>query len=179
MPKITNTGCVQVYCGDGKGKTTAALGLMLRAVGRGWPVLLVQFLKSGPTGELVSLAKLEGVRVLRGEEPLGFTFRMTPEEKAHCRQIQQDLWQQMQQAVAEGTPRLVVLDEVFGAISTGMLEEAQLLSFLQNRPGSLEVVLTGRGPSPAVLEQADYVTEMRKIKHPFDQGLTAREGIEW
>ena len=179
METKENQGCVQIYCGDGKGKTTAALGPARRAAGHGWAVLVVQFLKSGPTGELESLAKLESVQVLRGTEPLGFTFRMTPEEKAHCRQVQQGLWQQMQQLLSQTQPRLLVLDEVFGAISTGMLDEAQLLSLLQNRPRALEVVLTGRGPSPAVQELADYITEMRKVKHPFDQGLSAREGIEW
>ena len=171
-----NRGLIHIYCGDGKGKTTAAVGLAVRAAGRDFRVTMVQFLKSTETGELNSLKKIEGIRLIRSEEALGFTFRMNEEQKRHAASVQQQLWEQA--LVASQSSDLLILDEVMAALSSGMISEEQVLDFLDKKPIELEVVLTGRNPPKAVLERADYVSEMKKIRHPFDSGIPARKGIE-
>ena len=148
---------IHIYCGDGKGKTTAAMGLAVRAAGHGRRVAVAQFLKSGKSGEREILASLPGVELLPIPEEMKFTFRMTPEEKA-----------------AEA-----VLDELCAARSTGMLELSWVLEQLDACPEGLEVVVTGRNPPSELEERAAYITEMKKHKHPFDAGLPAREGVEW
>ena len=159
-------GLVHLYCGDGKGKTTAAIGLCVRAAGRGLRVLLVQFLKGNPTGELAILDKLEQVTVLRQTEQLGFTFRMNEQQKQHAAQIQQQLFEQAR------------LDEVMAAINTGMLSVQQVAELIEHRPPQLELVMTGRNPPQQLVELSDYVSQIEKKKHPFDNGIPARDGIE-
>ena len=171
-----NRGLIHVYCGDGKGKTTAAVGLAVRAAGRNFRVTMVQFLKSTDTGELNSLKKIGGIRLIRSHEALGFTFRMNEEQKRHAAAVQQQLWEQALAAVESSN--LLILDEVMAALSSGMISESQVLDFLNKKPEDLEVVLTGRNPPKAVLERADYISEIKKIRHPFDSGIPAREGIE-
>lgn len=171
-----NRGLIHVYCGDGKGKTTAAVGLAVRAAGRNFRVTMVQFLKSTDTGELNSLKKIGGIRLIRSQEALGFTFRMNEEQKRHAAAVQQQLWEQA--LVAVESSDLLILDEVMAALSSGMISESQVLDFLDKKPEDLEVVLTGRNPPKAVLERADYISEIKKIRHPFDSGIPAREGIE-
>ena len=158
-------GLVHIYTGDGKGKTTAAMGLILRASGRGLQ-------------ELNTLRLLPGVQVFRAKEMTKFSFQMTDAEKADVRARHNALLQDViAKCRAEGTD-LLVLDEALGAVGTHLLDEAPLLQFLDTKPAHLEVVLTGRNPSQALLERADYVTEMVKRKHPFDKGIPARDGIE-
>ena len=171
-------GLVHIYTGDGKGKTTAAMGLILRASGRGLRVILLQFMKGRGTGELNTLRLLPGVQVFRAKAMTKFSFQMTDAEKADVRTRHDALLQDViAKCRAEGTD-LLVLDEALGAAGTHLLDEEPLLAFLDTKPAHLEVVLTGRNPSQALLERADYVTEMVKRKHPFDKGIPARDGIE-
>lgn len=171
-------GLIHIYTGNGKGKTTAAMGLILRASGRGLKVILGQFLKDRETGELATLKLLPGVQVFRGKSLKKFSFQMNDAEKAEVLQRHNVFFKEVtERCVAEQTD-LLVLDEVIGACGTKLLDEGLLLDFLQNKPPHLEVVLTGRNPSPAMLEAADYVSEICKRKHPFDKGIPAREGIE-
>ena len=168
---------IHIYCGDGKGKTTAAMGLAVRAAGHGRRVAVAQFLKSGKSGEREILASLPGVELLPIPEEMKFTFRMTPEEKAAEAVRQKDL---AAQAFARGGKvDLLVLDELCAALSTGMLELSRVLEQLDACPEGLEVVVTGRNPPSELEERAAYITEMKKHKHPFDAGLPAREGVEW
>ena len=167
------TGLVHLYCGDGKGKTTAAMGLAMRAAGRGLRVLIVQFLKSTPTGELEILKLLPQVKVLRSSEQLGFTFRMNEEQKRRAAVIQQQLFAGAKEQMRDTD--LLILDEVMAAI---MLQTEQVTGLLRERHAGLEVVLTGRNPPPELIELADYVSEIKKVKHPFDKGIAARDGIE-
>lgn len=170
-------GLIHIYCGDGKGKTTCALGLGVRACGCAKRVLLAQFLKADDTGERKSLSKLQGFFLLAVPKTVKFTFRMTEEEKTEAAQRCRDI---MREAASQsGNFDMLILDEVFGAIQSGVLEEEELLEFLRNKPKQLELVLTGRNPSPAVQELADYITEMKKIKHPYEKGIPARRGIEF
>lgn len=171
-------GLIHIYCGDGKGKTTAAVGLAVRCAGRGNKVLLVQFLKSRDSGELYSLAKLPDVEVMRGKESKKFTFQMNEEEK-HALLIEHNkMFEQVLAKIKNGGYSLLILDEVIGALNAKVFEMQKLTEFLRHKPENLEVVLTGRNPAPELVEIADYVSEMRKVKHPMDKGIMAREGIE-
>jgi cob(I)alamin adenosyltransferase len=172
-------GLIHVYCGDGKGKTTAAVGLILRAAGHGRRILLIQFLKNGQSGELAPLRRLPSVRILTGRPTTHFTNVMDDLEKAstldlHCRQLHEAI-----EAARNGQIDLLVLDEAMGAIQTGLLPEGEILEFLSSKPEGLEVVLTGRNPSAQILELADYISEIRCVRHPWQRGITAREGIEY
>lgn len=171
-------GLIHIYCGDGKGKTTAAVGLAVRCAGRGNKVLLVQFLKSRDSGELYSLAKLLDIEVMRGKESKKFTFQMNEEEK-HALLIEHNkMFEQVLAKIKNGGYSLLILDEVIGALNAKVFEMPKLIEFLRHKPENLEVVLTGRNPAPELVEIADYVSEMRKVKHPMDKGIMAREGIE-
>lgn len=171
-------GLIHIYCGDGKGKTTAAVGLAVRCAGRGNKVLLVQFLKSHDSGELYSLAKLPDIEVMRGKESKKFTFQMNEEEK-HALLIEHNkMFEQVLAKIKNGGYSLLILDEVIGALNVKVFEMPKLIEFLRHKPENLEVVLTGRNPAPELVEIADYVSEMRKVKHPMDKGIMAREGIE-
>lgn len=171
-------GLIHIYCGDGKGKTTAAVGLAVRCAGRGNKVLMVQFLKSRDSGELYSLAKLPDIEVMRGKESKKFTFQMNEEEK-HALLIEHNkMFEQVLAKIKNGGYSLLILDEVIGALNAKVFEMPKLIEFLRHKPENLEVVLTGRNPAPELVEIADYVSEMRKIKHPMDKGIMAREGIE-
>lgn len=171
-------GLIHIYCGDGKGKTTAAVGLAVRCAGRGNKVLLVQFLKSRDSGELYSLAKLPDIEVMRGKESKKFTFQMNEEEK-HALLIEHNkMFEQVLAKIKNGGYSLLILDEVIGALNAKVFEMPKLIEFLRHKLENLEVVLTGRNPAPELVEIADYVSEMRKVKHPMDKGIMAREGIE-
>ena len=170
-------GLIHIYCGDGKGKTTAAIGLSVRCAGSGRKVLLVQFLKDGKSSEFASLAYVPGIGVVPQTRTFGFSWTLTPEEKAEAGVYYAGL---LEEAFRRGGDvDLLVLDEVLGACATGMVEERRLLELLDGKPEGLEVVLTGRGPSQALRDRADYVTEMRMVRHPFERGISAREGIEY
>lgn len=176
---MTNKACVHLYCGDGKGKTTAAVGLAVRFAGRGGKVVVAQFLKDGTSGECRALAKLETVTMLAANPVGKFSFQMNEEEKQRTADaVQRTFAAATGYAVREGAG-LLILDEVCAAISCGFLDEQEVLDFLDGRPDTIEVVLTGRDPSEALQQRADYITEMTKRRHPFDGGVTAREGIEW
>ena len=168
---------VHIYCGDGKGKTTCAMGLAVRAAGHGRKVVVAQFLKGSNSGERAVLESLPTVNCLPVPETIKFIFAMDELEKAEARA---QMTAAFAQAVEAGRDSdLLVLDELCGAITTGMVPLEDVLAFLDNRPEGLEVVITGRDPASELQERADYITEMRKVKHPFDKGVNAREGIEW
>lgn len=171
-------GLIHLYEGDGKGKTTAAVGLSVRCAGNGGSVLFTQFLKDGTSGEISVLKKIPQITVFSATEKFGFTFRMTEEEKKAAVAYYTNYLKEIGQLVRKEHYDLLVLDEAVGACSSGMIKEEELLSFLDHRPDGLEVVLTGRNPSAALRERSDYDSEIRKEKHPFDRGITGRDGIE-
>ena len=170
---MESLGLLHLYYGDGKGKTTAAMGLALRALGSGKRVIIVQFLKGGQSGEIPLLEQL-GATVYRGKAGQKFVFQMNKAEKAATRALQN---QNLAAALAQPCDMLV-LDETLGAIEAGLLDEDVIAGFLQSRPEQLEVVMTGRYPSDRLVELADYVSRIDKVKHPFDKGIGARAGIE-
>ena len=170
-------GLIHIYCGDGKGKTTAAVGLTLRSAGAGNRVVFTQFFKDGSSSEISLLRQIPGISVLHADTVGGFWKRMTAEQQAQASRDYTELFHIACERAKNMD--LLVLDEVISACNHGAVPEEALLEFLQNKPENLEVVLTGRNPSEALLAQADYVTEMKKIKHPFDRGVLARKGIEY
>lgn len=170
-------GLLHIYCGDGKGKTTAALGLALRAAGRGMKVAVARFLKTDDSGEVEMLGLLPGVFVFPCEKTFGFTFSMGEDEKKEAKSYCQKLF-----ARAAGRGReadLLILDEVLAACNAGFLAKEDLESFLAGRPPGLEVVVTGRNPWESLLGMADYITEMQAVRHPYRRGIMARRGIEY
>lgn len=170
-------GLLHIYCGDGKGKSTAAVGLAVRAAGSGMKVLFCQCMKNGTSSEVPMLKKL-GISYCCCEEKFGFFWNMNEEQKKQAAQAYADLFARVtKRAVAEKMD-LLVIDEFMSAYNHGFVPGEEALSFLRNRPEGLEVVLTGRDPAPELLELADYVSEIRKKKHPFDEGIPARRGIE-
>lgn len=168
---------LHIYCGDGKGKTTCAMGLAVRAAGHGRKVVVAQFLKGNNSGERAVLESLPTVNCLPVPETIKFIFAMDEQEKAQARAQMTAAFAQAVEAARDSG--LLVLDELCGAITTGMVPLEDVLAFLDSCPEQLEVVITGRDPAPELQERADYITEMRKVKHPFDKGVNAREGIEW
>lgn len=170
-------GLIHIYCGDGKGKTTAAMGLALRAMGNGVRVVVVQFLKNGASGEIDLLKKL-GAVVLYNEGKTKFSFNMNEAERIECEKTH---CANLQQAIAlcnEEKCSMLILDEALGAISSGLLDESLIEELLTSKAYTLEIVITGRNPSDRLIELADYVSEIKKVKHPYDRGVLARDGIE-
>ena len=168
---------IHIYCGDGKGKTTAALGLICRHVGTGGKAVLAQFLKSLPTGELSTLEKL-GVPVYRNELPHGFFPNMNEEMKSRVHEMHDQTLAEVTRLARTNACTLLVLDELCAALSLGLIDREKVLSLLDDH-GNAELVITGRDPEEALTSRADYITEMKLIKHPYDKGVLARKGIEF
>ncbi len=164
---------IHVYYGDGKGKTTAALGLALRALGHKKSVCIVQFLKGMPTGEL-SILSDAGVNILRCDT-CKFIYKMTDEEKAELKKRHDE---NLAHAF-ESCPDLLILDEAIDALSCGVLSEDLLRRVIFQKPENTELVLTGHVKIDWIFEAADYITNMQKEKHPFDRGVPARKGVEF
>ena len=170
---------IHVYYGDGKGKTTAAMGLARRMLAAGGRVVIVQYLKDGKSGEARMLSGRLGVPVFAGVPTGKFTWEMTNEELAAVRKAHdKNLAAALDEVEASGA-RLLVLDEVLDALAMGLVDAAAVTRVLKRGTGELEVVLTGRNPSEDIASHADYLTEMVCKKHPFERGVPSREGVEY
>ena len=171
-------GLIQVYTGDGKGKTTCALGLALRAIGQGFQVFMVQFMKGWGTGEAqIAAQRLAPDFTLRhfGRPALVNLKSPDPEDLALIREA----WDLARQVILAGEHALVILDEINLALAFNLLPPEEVFKVLRERPAWVEVVLTGRQAPPELVELADLVTEMRPLKHYYQAGVPARRGIEW
>ena len=174
-------GLVHLYTGNGKGKTTAALGLALRALGRDRKVVVIQFLKrtSVMTGEMVFAEKMDAPLTIM---QFGASRFATKEEKQAVEDSGQTVergWQVARETASSAENDLVVLDEITHVVKNGRVPLEELISLVKNKARSVELVLTGRYAPPELLEVCDYVTEMREIKHPYHDGIKAREGTEF
>ena len=169
--------CMHIYCGDGKGKTTAAVGLAVRAAGYNMKVMFCQCMKDGRSSE-VHMLKSIGVTCCFCPERFGFFWNMTEEQKEEAKAAYTKLFLDAAARAVKEKYDLLIVDEFMSAYNHGLIDQKKALDFLFHRPDHLEIVLTGRDPGEELLELADYVTEMKKIKHPFDQGIPARKGIE-
>lgn len=167
-------GLLHLYWGDGKGKTTAAMGLALRALGSGKRVVIVQFLKGGRSGEIPLLEQL-GAKIYRGKAGQKFVFQMNDAEKAATRELQNANLRAAQQEPAD----LLILDEAGSAWELDMVDKELLKAVVLERPAEQECVLTAHGAPDWMLEAADYSTEMKCHRHPYQKGIAAREGIEY
>jgi cob(I)alamin adenosyltransferase len=172
-------GLLMVYTGDGKGKTSAAMGTALRAVGHGFKVLMIQFIKgSWKYGELDAAPMLGGAFEIR---PMGRGFinasagELDPEDTRLAKQA----WISAVAAIHSSKYDILILDEINNALDYGMLPLAEVLAELAARPEDLHIICTGRNAPPALIEAADLVSEMRAVKHPYDRGIQAQRGIEY
>jgi cob(I)alamin adenosyltransferase len=190
-------GLVQVYTGDSKGKTTAALGLVLRAVGHGFCACMIQFLKGGAyTGELFAAQRLYPNFTIRQYGitcPYSALIRQGETECKGCgrcftekgkiteenRNLARLAFKAAEEAVGSGDYDIVVLDEINHAFHFGLLPVADVLALLAGKPEHVEVILTGRNAPPEIIAAADLVTEMRIVKHPLQKGIKSRRGIEY
>lgn len=168
-----------IYYGDGKGKTTAAIGLAIRVAGSKMKVLFVQFLKTEFSGERHILSHTENVTLTFCPLELKFTFDMDDKEKAQAAKIFKGIFDNAVTTALTEKYDMVVLDEVFEAINAHMLSESEVYEFITNAPSSMEIVMTGHNPPQKFMDCADYITEFKKIKHPYDRGITGRIGIEF
>jgi cob(I)alamin adenosyltransferase len=166
-------GYVHVYTGDGKGKTTAALGLIVRAVGAGLRVRVVQFIKSREYSEIRALERL-GVTVSQ----FGRGCFIIGEPTAEDRRVAAEGLDAIRRLMREEDLDLLVLDEINVALKLGLIDVEQVVDLVRTKPAGLELVLTGRGAPPELVNAADLVTEMVKVKHYYDEGVLARDGIE-
>jgi cob(I)alamin adenosyltransferase len=174
MVEKNSKGLVHVYTGDGKGKTTAALGLAMRAVGQGMKVVFIQFLKGLPCGEHFFAKQYKPFEIV--QISVGDSFKKSKEQSSQ--EARQTLAYAKQEMLS-GKYDLVILDEIFIATSQGLITVKQVLDLLDAKPASVELVLTGRKAPPEIIQRADLVTEMLMIKHPFTEGMDARRGIEY
>lgn len=170
--------CVQIYCGDGKGKTTAAVGLAVRASGAGLSVLFMQFMKNGSSSELEQLKQLKNITVKTVENRFGFTWNMTQEQKSELNSINTDAISRCIRAMEEQTYDVIILDEIISAYNQNLVSQ-DLVEQIVNNHNETEVVLTGRNPNDKLTEKSDYVSEIRAVKHPYEKGIVARLGIEY
>ena len=170
------SGLVIVNTGDGKGKSSSAFGVMLRAIARDWKVAVVQFIKSDKwqTGEK-KMAEQLGVDWVVGGD--GFTWES--EDMEATTKAAQDAWARARALIAEGAHDLVILDEATYPVTFGWIDVGDVVETIENRPSRVNIVITGRDADQALIDVADTVTEMRKVKHAFDEGIVARKGLDF
>lgn len=166
---------IHLYYGNGKGKTTAAVGLALRCAGSGKRVLMFQFLKGNSSSERRLTDNI--IDVIKGKDNEKFIFNMNEEEKAKAAVFYTDKLREIYKIADKYD--MIILDEAIDAVNIGFVAEDELLEFIKKHREKVEVIITGHNPSQKLIEVSDYVTEMRKIKHPFDNGAAARKGIEY
>ncbi len=171
-------GLVHIYAGNGKGKTSSAVGLAVRAAGCDKRVLFASFLKGAETGEIKSLTALD-ISVLRCEDTKKFVFLMNDTEKSAYKHLIEAQFDEIKLAAENGRFDIIILDEVLDAIDMELISEAELVSLLSLRGTGIEFVLTGRKAGEALINLAGYYTYFDCKKHPFDSGIKARKGIEY
>lgn len=177
MMIMTEKPRILLFTGNGKGKTTAALGMALRAAGHGMPTLVLQFVKQDPTsGEIAAVGSLESVDIV--QTGLGFLPAERSPALARHREAAEAGFARAREAILCGRYSLVVLDEICFAVARGLLNEADVLELLGRLPDGINVVLTGRGATPGLIDAADTVSDIRCVKHAAEQGRGARKGVE-
>ena len=169
-------GCIQFYTGNGKGKTTAALGLALRAAGRGFRVFIGQFAKGMAYGEHMALERFSDLITIR---EFGRRCFIHGEPEAEDIAVAREGWEEAKKAVAEGIYDVVILDEAGIAMYYNLVSEKEFADLIDGKPPGVELVLTGRKIPESLFGKADLVTEMREVKHYYSRGIEARQGIEY
>lgn len=173
-------GYIQIYTGDGKGKTTAALGLGMRAAGNGLKVYMVQFLKSSMTGELSSVKMLEpNFKIFRFEKERNFFWNLNDDEKLELKKEILEEYNFCLQVLKNRQCDILIMDEIMGTLKNELISEEQLLELISIKPIDMELILTGRNVPLNIQEKADLITEMKAVKHYYTKGVPSREGIEF
>lgn len=172
-------GLIHIYCGDGKGKTTAAAGLALRAAGQGMKVHFIQFLKGSETGEINLLKHINGISVERCDRNYGFYNTMSDKDKAEIISCHNKMLSNAIELAEQEIVDMLIMDEFNAAYNYGLLDKAAAEKFIINKPKHLELIITGRNPDVKFIEKADYISCISAIKHPYEKGIIARKGIEY
>jgi cob(I)alamin adenosyltransferase len=175
---MAHKGLILLYTGDGKGKTTAALGQVLRAAGHGFKAAIVQFIKNMEnTGEIKAAKKIfaEHLEIY----PMGTGFTWNAKDREELRRAAEQGWSLAREKIQSGKYRMVILDELTYALNYGLLDQNEVIAFLEQKPAKLHIIITGRDASEKLIALADLVTEMREIKHPYKKGIKAMKGIEY
>ncbi len=174
---------IHLYTGDGKGKTTAAVGLCIRAAGWDRQVCFAQFMKGNDTGELHVLGKLPGITILRSDKNFGFYHAMSESDKEALTAVHNRILEKILELLEGGSCHMAILDEITYPVKWGLLDRDKLNRILAfGRPGAMkeaELVLTGRDAEGFLIDAADYITEMKCVRHPYEKGIGARKGIEF
>ena len=171
---------LHIYTGEGKGKTTAAMGLALRSIGHGNTVLVAQFMKNGVSGELKALKAFPNAIVMTAPPIKGFTTRLSDEDRALAARQQEQFALELQNAIAQNKPATVILDEFNVALSLGMVSETRALALIDAALECGETASTGRNAPMWLVERADYVSRIEAVKHPYEtRRQPARKGVEW
>ncbi len=172
-------GLIHFYTGFGKGKTTSAIGQAVRFAGSGGRVLFTQFMKDGTSSEIAALKMIPNMEVFSMTEKLGFTFRMSEEERQEAFEKNMAYLREIRKRIEKGDYGMLVLDEAAEAVRKDVLDDKALYDLLINKPKKLEVVVTGHVGVRSVMETADYITVALKMRHPYDDGVPARKGVEY
>ncbi len=181
-PQWAKHGYIQVYTGNGKGKTTASLGLCMRALGRNWKVLLVMFTKGGDNyGELISFKKLskeinDNLTIVQaGLDRIVYSDNANDKDK----QVIQNGWKVVKEAIKNNEYNLIIMDEINICLDLGLLDLNEVVETLKHKPEEMEIVLTGRNAKQEIIDIAHLVSKIEPVKHYWDTGVVAREGIEY
>ena len=173
-------GLVQIYTGNGKGKTTAAIGQGIRSYGNGLKVFMLQFLKGGETGELKTIGELgENFKIFRFEKPKDFTWNLNEKELEELKLEIREGYNFILDVIKNNKCDVLIIDEVKAVLSNNFLTVDEVLYIVNNKPKNMELIMTGRNVPNEIIEKANLVTEMKPIKHYFEEGIDARKGIEY
>lgn len=170
---------IQIYCGDGKGKTSAAVGAAVRFAGTGGKVLFYQFMKNQRSSERKVLSLIPEIYVMDGYSMPKFSFKMSKDEKSAAGEAFRNDFLSICREVKKGEYGMIILDEMVSCLNAGFLDERVVYEFLDEYSGSAEIIITGREPSERLVNAAGYISEVKKIRHPYDSGTAARYGIEY
>lgn len=173
--KLKNKGLIHIYYGDGKGKTTAALGLAIRALGAGLSVGIVQFMKGYPYSEVSILENLDKIKLIQTGRP-DYIYK-GKETKKDVEEANRGI-KEAKKMIYEEMRDLVILDEISVAIEYNLIKEIELLNIIDKKPENTELIITGRNPSKNILKKGDYLSEIKSIKHPYEKGILSRKGID-
>ncbi len=174
-----NGGLIQIYTGEGKGKTTASVGLSVRAAGRGLKVLFAQYLKSGDSGEVNILGKISGLDYMQVNKNPKFLWKASEDDRIVMYDENNNSLDVLMDSIKENKYDLIIMDEMIHCINKNIVDINKLRSFLESDLRRCEVVLTGRDAPGWLIDIADLVTEMKAVKHPYSGGMRSREGIEY
>ena len=170
---------IQIYTGNGKGKTTAAIGQGIRAAGRGREVYMLQFLKGGHTGELDIIKNIPNFNIFRFESPKGFVWNLTEEEIEVLKKEIREGYNFIIDTLENNKCDLLIVDEIMAVLSYKYLDEDDVRKIFEANKTDIEIIMTGRNAPKYLIDKADLVTEMKMIKHYYEKGVPAREGIEF